>query len=566
MKKIIRIYIFLLLFSCVSSYKPVLIAPELISAEGIKTALDSEEFLHALWLAETALRDSPDSSDFSELKEIALSSLYDHLKSPESTAFDKSESEEEIEAIILDERDKMNFFLSLKNLDYNLDDIYYEQLISDYSESMKLKNNSASDWYRLFLNKNIQSPKKTYPSWDNIIKATVTVYLDRGIKIEGGFGYKDMMLGSGFFVSDDGYIITNYHVISSNVDPEYEGFSRVFIRLDNQQSPKIPVRVVGWDPLFDLALLKAEIDAPSVIPVIQSGNLRVGQKIFAVGSPGGLEKTLTSGIVSSPKRPLLELGNVIQVDVPINHGNSGGPLLDENGNLTGIVFAGVEEFEGINFAIPSEYLINVLYKMALGGKASYPFLGFTGLKHTEGIEVIYVFPGKPAQRSGLKSRDIITAVNGIEVNSPDQLFSIMTHLMTNTLVSINVLRIEDEYGEKKEEVNNIVVKAVERNDEPLLYALEHDLIQNILFPVFGMDVDLLKQTVMYDLFLIKRILPGSVADEQGFSPGDTFKLYNYVYMEEFNIIYLDLSIKKKTSANLDVSMQIGSYLFSPGIF
>ena len=130
------------------------------------------------------------------------------------------------------------------------------------------------------------------------------------------------MIGSGFFIDANGYLITNYHVIQSEVDPEYEGFSRVYIKRAENPTVRIPAKVVGWDATFDLALLKMEINPEVYFQLGSAEDLNIGSRIYAIGSPAGLEQTLTSGIVSAQNRRLLSLGSVLQIDAPVNHGSS----------------------------------------------------------------------------------------------------------------------------------------------------------------------------------------------------------------------------------------------------
>jgi S1-C subfamily serine protease len=167
----------------------------------------------------------------------------------------------------------------------------------------------------------------------DMIKGVATVLVDRGYRIERGRGLPDRVLGSAFFVDSAGYLITNYHVIASEVDPTYEGYSRMFIRLGDSASARIPAKVVGWDKTMDLALIKAEIKPEYVFSVVDRIIPQVGDTVYAIGSPGGLEKTVTSGIVSALGRRFLQIGDVIQIDAAVNHGNSGGPVVDMAGRL-----------------------------------------------------------------------------------------------------------------------------------------------------------------------------------------------------------------------------------------
>ncbi|MCG8477506.1 MAG: S1C family serine protease, partial [Spirochaetales bacterium] len=136
----------------------------------------------------------------------------------------------------------------------------------------------------------------------DMLAGTVTIWVNRGIRIQNGVGVPDRVIGSGFFVDPRGYLITNYHVISSEVDPEYEGFSRLFIKLPGRPDERVPARVIGYDRIFDLALLKVEIDPAYVFSLSDTRELEPGEAVLALGSPGGLDSTITSGIVSASGR------------------------------------------------------------------------------------------------------------------------------------------------------------------------------------------------------------------------------------------------------------------------
>ncbi|MDA3852148.1 MAG: S1C family serine protease, partial [Spirochaetaceae bacterium] len=143
------------------------------------------------------------------------------------------------------------------------------------------------------------------PSKEELINGTVTLWVDRGIKMQNGVGLPDRIIGSGFFIDNQGYLLTNYHVIASEVDPQYEGYSKLYIKRNDREGEKIPARVVGWDPVMDLALIKTEMSVPYSFTFTRDILPRLGENLFAIGSPGGLEKTLTSGSVSSLARYLM---------------------------------------------------------------------------------------------------------------------------------------------------------------------------------------------------------------------------------------------------------------------
>ena len=146
------------------------------------------------------------------------------------------------------------------------------------------------------------------------IAGTVTVWVDLGIKVHGGMGYADRVIGSGFFIDERGYLITNYHVIADVVDPKYEGYGKVYIKLAGDEENRIPAKIIGWDKTHDLALLKTEVKPPYVFSLGSSSDLKSGDRVYAIGSPLGLESTLTSGVVSSTNRKIFTTGSVLQID------------------------------------------------------------------------------------------------------------------------------------------------------------------------------------------------------------------------------------------------------------
>ena len=278
--------------------------------------------------------------------------------------------------------------------------------------------------------KNSEGIRKDLPG---IVDSTVTIWVNRGMRIESGMGYLDRVIGSGFFIDKEGYLLTNYHVIESEVNPEYEGFSRLFIRKSISSGTKIPAKVIGWDSVLDLALLKAEV-TPEYTFSPGGEKLSLGEPIYAIGSPGGLERTITSGIVSAVDRRLLQIGDALQVDVPINQGNSGGPLLDEKGNLVGIVFAGIESFEGINFAIPVYWLVNILPALYRGGEVEHSWIGVALNEGQDGLVALYSAPGSPAARSGVLEGDKLLSVNGTSVVSVRDIHAMMLGMEPDTLI------------------------------------------------------------------------------------------------------------------------------------
>jgi serine protease Do len=395
-------------------------------------------------------------------------------------------------------------------------------------------------------------PEVAAPSIDRMVSGTVTVWVNRGIKIEGGMGYPDRVIGSGFFIDERGYLLTNYHVVASEVDPEYEGYSRLFIRLSERVEDRIPAKVVGYDRIFDLALIKAEVEPKFIFSYGGSADLKVGGRIIAIGSPAGLENTVTSGIVSATGRRFLQMGDAIQVDVPINYGNSGGPLLDENGKLVGIVFAGIEQFEGVNFAIPFDWVEKMLPRLYAGEEAGHSWLGAAVQEVDKGLEIIYTVPGSPAERAGLKEGDIIESLNGIHYTEIGSIQSMLLDLYYPVLVALQWTRGGETFRGS--------ISLDERPFSPIEVSLQKDLRENVLLPLFGMKIERTGNFLRRNNYSVRRVLPGSIADETGLSKDDPLSIQGWEVDEENRYAILRIYVKKRKSGFLESAVQLAAYL------
>ena len=405
--------------------------------------------------------------------------------------------------------------------------------------------------------------KKNPKTIAECMQATVTIWVDRGIKVQNGSGYADVIIGSGFFIDERGYIVTNHHVIESMVDPKYEGYSRLYIKLLNDSVTKIPAKVVGYDKALDFALLKVEIVPEYVLNLGGSKDLNVGDKISAIGTPIGLEGTLTSGIISSTDRKLLTLGNVFQIDAAVNSGNSGGPVVDQNMKVQAVVFAGILQYQGLNFAIPIEYLKQELLVLYNRDEVKHPWIccfGNTkkkGAKKT-GLEVQYVLPGGTASMSGLQPGDIILSLDGKQVNSIEDFNYYMMAYETETIVECKYLNSE---GNEK----SCLVYLELRPEDPGLLIYKSDLVSNSFVPLFGMKM-LSASTINKNLYTIESVLPGSTSDSLHFSAGDSVTIREIVVDSENEYIYVQLYTKRKKKAFLDMGMALASQFDSPYYF
>jgi S1-C subfamily serine protease len=388
----------------------------------------------------------------------------------------------------------------------------------------------------------------------DMIKGVATVLVDQGVKIDRGRAFPAVMLGSAFFVDADGYLITNYHVVSSEVDPEYEGYSKAYIRMGDATSPRLPVKVVGYDRALDLALLKAEFTPEYVFSVADWIVPSVGDAVIAIGSPAGLEKTVTQGIISALGRRFLQIGDVIQIDAAINHGNSGGPVVDRQGRLIGVAFAAADTYQGLNFAIPSERLAAALPAMLKGGKAERPWLGLTLSETAAGAEIIYVAPFTPAADAQVPEGSVIATVNReIITASPGGLIPALQDVLFSTKPG-ELASIETADGK------TYTFMSTTRPNIPLLDAVKKDSKERITAPLFGLILS--PSQGGSSTYRVKKVVRGSIADEAGLSADDPVTIRRLRISEKEGFVLLNIDVKKRRMGYLETSMLLPAFLDS----
>jgi S1-C subfamily serine protease len=274
-------------------------------------------------------------------------------------------------------------------------------------------------------------------------------------------------LGSGFVLDKAGHIVTNYHVI--------EGAEKVQVSFSGQD--ELSATIVGEDRSTDLAVLKVDAHARALapLPLGTSSTVVVGDPVYAIGNPFGLTRTLTTGVVSAVQRQIIapnsvQIENVIQTDAAINHGNSGGPLIDRHGKVIGVTSqietgSSSQGNVGIGFAIPVDTVRTVAAQIISSGKALHAFLGVTSLPLTRQLVTLFhlptshglliqnVSPGSGAAKAGIKAGptrvvvegesyqiggDILTKINGQPVASPSQLYTLINRYQPGDKIKIEL--------------------------------------------------------------------------------------------------------------------------------
>ena len=334
--------------------------------------------------------------------------------------------------------------------------------------------------------------------------------------------------GSGFFVDNDGHIVTNNHVV--------DGADVVKVRLSNGE--ELDAEVVGSDPLTDLAVLKVEApDNQSYVEFADDVHLRVGDWVVAVGNPFGLGGTVTSGIVSAigGQNRENQYLDFIQIDAPINRGKSGGPTFDLKGRVVGVntaIFSPTGGSVGIGFAIPARVAKETVAQLIASGAVTRGWLGIQlqevttelaaalSLKEKGGVLVAEVLDGTPAQSAGLESGDVILRIDGEEVATPNALSRRVAALAPGERVRIRVLR------DGRERNLTVTLGRRDEDDQSADEAPANDN-EDSLSSEIGVRVseinDMLRQQYRVpegvEGVVVTGVRPGSPAQEAGLRPG-----------------------------------------------
>jgi len=343
-------------------------------------------------------------------------------------------------------------------------------------------------------------------------------------------------LGSGFIISSDGYILTNNHVVDQA--------DKVTVRLQDRRT--LTAKVVGTDPTYDVALLK--VDAGSSLPAVSIGDsrtLKAGQWVLAIGSPFGFDYTVTQGIISAVGR---NLGNpdqpdtpFIQTDVPINRGNSGGPLFNLQGQVVGInsqIYSSTGGYQGVSFSIPIDVAMNVVEQLKTTGYVTRGQLGVLikpigddvvkalKLDNGNGAIVVSVSPGSGAEKAGVESGDIILSYDGHAIDQGADLPPLVAMTKPGSKVPVQILR------DGKKQTFDVTIGTMPRDKNAKLAEAGASATQKNGSTVLGLSVQDLNSGTRQQLGLkagegvAVADVTGAVAAQAGLQAGDVILMVN----------------------------------------
>lgn len=333
--------------------------------------------------------------------------------------------------------------------------------------------------------------------------------------------------GSAFFISKDGYLLTNHHVV--------ENASKVTIMMNDRR--ELDATVIGSDERTDVALLKVKGDQ---FPALKTGNvdqLRVGEPVLAIGSPFGFDYSASAGIVSAKMRNMMGETSVpfIQTDVALNPGNSGGPLFNQGGEVVGVnsrIFSGTGGYMGLSFSIPIDVAMDIADQLKKNGKVTRSYLGVMmqdidrnlaesyNLPKPEGALITDVTPNSPAAKAGLKTGDIVLKYNGAAISRTSELLNYLNRSVPNQTIQLGVLR-----DDKTRNISATLTTAPD--DTPA----KVDQGAESAGPKIGVAIRDLSPAELAQLnikggILIQDVMRGGVASQARILPGDVITQLN----------------------------------------
>ena len=426
-----------------------------------------------------------------------------------------------------------------------------EQLILRHLENLKIEDpNLASFFAKYYLFDNAFSSLKDFilneesPSRNVLLDTSVlTVWVNMGTKLLNGNMVPNIALGTAFVIDKvKGYALTNYHVISSQIDKEYNGISSLYVRLPRGKGEKLPAKVIAYSREMDLALIKVAFKVENQFDLNYPSDINIGDKIYAMGSPMGLEKTITSGIISGKNRDLLPVGDSYQIDAAINRGNSGGPVVNEAGGFIGITFAGILHTQGLNFVIPSKWVLKVLPFMYGGGNLKNQWLGLIFSESLGKLEVSYVVPNSPADIGGIRSGDSVLSVDSLNFEGLRELQYYI--LQKKSMVKVTYRRDNKDY--------EVYLYPQERPEDIIESVLKIDSLKNLMGAFLGLSLNLVSARE----YRVTKVFSNRIGSELNFRINDDIFIYDFKYLKNKKVFVLLLYAKKLFSGYLGAPLQL----------
>jgi len=371
--------------------------------------------------------------------------------------------------------------------------------------------------------------------------------------------YEAHSLGSGFVLSSDGYILTNYHVIKDA--------DEIIVRFSDRN--ELEAKVLGSDPRSDVALLKVEATGLEAVKLGDSTNLKVGEWVLAIGSPFGFDHSATAGIVSALGRSLPSDSYVpfIQTDVAINPGNSGGPLFNLKGEVIGInsqIYSRTGGFMGLSFAIPMDVVMNVVDQIKTQGFVSRGWLGVViqdvtgelaesfGLSKPQGALISKVLPDSPAAKSGFEPGDVILKFDGKEVPSSSDLPPIVGIAKIGETIPVEIMR-----NNKRNSMSVIIEQLPDDKDMIKTNPNQGRLIdERLAIEVADLDDKQREQYGIVDGGIMVANIQQGPASASGIRPGDVIISINNQKIENAKQ-FLDLAKDLPVNKAIPVLIQRG---------
>ncbi|HPO49272.1 MAG TPA: trypsin-like peptidase domain-containing protein, partial [Spirochaetota bacterium] len=320
----------------------------------------------------------------------------------------------------------------------------------------------------------------------------------------------------------------------------------------------IPAQVIGYDKVFDIALLKIQRKNTKPLILGRSDDIKVGDKIYTIGNPIGIKYTVTSGIISNKEIDFFQLGRAFQVDAAVNPGNSGGPLFDERGQVIGVIFAGVPQYQNINFAIPFQWVIKTIPLLYKGGEVKRCWTGGGLYNNKNKLEFYYILPGGSLSKSEIKVGDALNKIENVEVKTVEDAQYNLAWQRYPRLINLET--------ERKGETLRKIARLEERPYLPIEIAFEKDTQGKLITLVYGLSLDYYDKNPFLKKYTVNKVYKRMLGSQVEIGEGDPIVVYDLKYVEKDKTILLTLKFKKKDVGFIDRVVTVPAYAEINSIF